>query len=93
MLQCLDNIGQKSHQQQIYGYHVKNKNQPNRLNKKNQTIFFIQTFKNIFVKSRIKNWSAASMSFFTLTLFNGTSTFVGYLMPKPFSKKNSSGTI
>ena len=25
-------------------------------------------------------------------LFNGISTFVGYLMPKPFSKKNS-GTI
>ena len=25
-------------------------------------------------------------------LFNGISTFVGYLMPKPFSK-NSSGTI
>ena len=25
--------------------------------------------------------------------FNGISTFVGYLMPKPFSKKNSSGTI
>ena len=26
-------------------------------------------------------------------LFNGISTFVGHLMPKPFSKKNSSGTI
>ena len=26
-------------------------------------------------------------------LFNGISNFVGYLMPKPFSKKNSSGTI
>ena len=25
--------------------------------------------------------------------FNGISTFVGYLMPKPFSSKNSSGTI
>ena len=25
--------------------------------------------------------------------FNGISTFVGYLMQKPFSKKNSSGTI
>ena len=25
--------------------------------------------------------------------FNGISTFVGYLMPKPFSKNNSSGTI
>ena len=27
------------------------------------------------------------------TLFNGISTFVGYLMPKPLSLKNSSGTI
>ena len=26
-------------------------------------------------------------------LFNGISTFVGYLMPKPFSLKNCSGTI
>ena len=26
-------------------------------------------------------------------LFNGISTFVGYLMPKPFSLKYSSGTI
>ena len=28
-----------------------------------------------------------------VSLFNGISTFVGYLMPKTFSKKNSSGTI
>ena len=28
-----------------------------------------------------------------VSLFNGISTVVGYLMPKPFSKKNSSGTI
>ena len=28
-----------------------------------------------------------------VSLFNGISTFVGYLMPKPFSEKNSSGTI
>ena len=26
-------------------------------------------------------------------LFNGISNFLGYLMPKPFSKKNSRGTI
>ena len=31
--------------------------------------------------------------FFGFFFFNGISTFVGYLMPKPFSKKNSSGTI
>ena len=28
-----------------------------------------------------------------VSLFNGISTFVGYLMPNPFSEKNSSGTI
>ena len=28
-----------------------------------------------------------------VSLFNGISTFAGYLMPKPFSEKNSSGTI
>ena len=28
-----------------------------------------------------------------VSLFNGISAFVGYLMPKPYSKKNSSGTI
>ena len=28
-----------------------------------------------------------------VSLFNGISTFAGYLTPKPFSKKNSSGTI
>ena len=27
------------------------------------------------------------------SLFNGISTFVGYLMPKPSSQKDSSGTI
>ena len=33
------------------------------------------------------------ISFGLVSLFNGISTFVGYLMPKPFSKKNSSGTF
>ena len=28
-----------------------------------------------------------------VSLFNAISTFVGYLMPKPFSSKNSRGTI
>ena len=28
-----------------------------------------------------------------VSLFNGISTFVGYLIPKRFSKKNSSDTI
>ena len=31
--------------------------------------------------------------FSLVSLFNGISTFVGYLMPKPLSQKNSSGTI
>ena len=30
---------------------------------------------------------------FLVSLFNGISTFVGYLMPKLFSQKNSSCTI
>ena len=28
-----------------------------------------------------------------VSLFNGISTFVGYLTPKPFPEKNSGGTI
>ena len=28
-----------------------------------------------------------------VSLFNGISIFVGYLMPRPFSEKNSSSTI
>ena len=31
--------------------------------------------------------------YFFIVLFNGTSTFVGYLMPKPSMEKDSSGTI
>ena len=31
--------------------------------------------------------------FWVFFYFYGISTFVGYLMPKPFSLKNSSGTI
>ena len=38
--------------------------------------------------------SLTYQNFFGLvSLFNGISTFVGYLMPKLFSEKNSSGTI
>ena len=33
------------------------------------------------------------MAFISVSLFNGISTFVGYLMPKPSSEKNSSGAI
>ena len=33
------------------------------------------------------------LRFTLLVLFNGVSTFLGYLMPKPPFKKNSSGTI
>ena len=31
--------------------------------------------------------------FALVSLFNDISTFAGYLMPKPFSHKNGSGTI
>ena len=44
-----------------------------------------------FTKKQKKNLSIYRSHF--VSLFNGISTFVGYLMPKPFSKKNSSGTI
>ena len=36
-------------------------------------------------------WSICALDLFSL--FNGILTFVGYLMPKPFSKKHSNGTI
>ena len=39
---------------------------------------------------RIEDLEIRLLSFF---VFNGISTFVGYLMPKPFSNNNSSGTI
>ena len=32
-------------------------------------------------------------TFGLVSLLNGISTFVGYLMPKPSFKKNSNGTI
>ena len=35
----------------------------------------------------------AKCSVSSVSLFNGISTFVGYLMPKPFSLKNSSSAI
>ena len=39
----------------------------------------------------LKNYvQRKSFGFF---IFDGISTFLGYLMPKPFSEKNSSGTI
>ena len=38
-------------------------------------------------------WMFCENRFVLVSLFNGISTFVGYLMPKPFSKNNSSGTI
>ena len=41
-----------------------------------------------------QNWANKEMVWFGLiSLFNGISTFVGYLMPKLFSLNNSSGTI
>ena len=43
---------------------------------------------------KARGLSASSLPLFGLvSLFNSISTFVGYLMLKPFSQKNSSGTI
>ena len=39
------------------------------------------------------NQALVSWLVYLVSLFNGILTFVGYLMPKPFSKKNSCGTI
>ena len=39
------------------------------------------------------NFSPGLVWFGLVSLFNGISTFMGYLMPKLFSEKNSSGTI
>ena len=41
------------------------------------------------------NWRArySHQKIDLVSLFNGISTFVGYLMPKSFSKKNSNDTI
>ena len=36
---------------------------------------------------------AMKVEFNLVSLFNGISTYIGYLMPKPSFKKNSSGTI
>ena len=41
----------------------------------------------LLLKFDIEGW------FGLVSLFNGILTFVAYLMPKPFSYKNSSGTI
>ena len=45
-----------------------------------KVLLFLQIYIYIYIYSLV-------------SLFNGISTFVGYLMPKPFSWKNSTGTI
>ena len=47
--------------------------------------------KGFFPSTFDYNWN--HLRFGLVSLFNGISTFVGYLMPKSFSWKNSSGTI
>ena len=44
-------------------------------------------------KSKLPSLETSLDSLVWFLCFNGISTFVGYLMPKPFSYKNSSGTI
>ena len=46
----------------------------------------------VFIVSPINKY-IPTFWFGLVSLFNGILTFVGHLMPKPFSKKNSSGTI
>ena len=46
------------------------------------------TLTNVSVKSYQHRFGSGLVS-----LFNGIPTFVGYLMPKPSSYKNGSGTI
>ena len=46
-------------------------------------------FRWFFLSEYCYDW----FQFGLVSLFNGISTVVGYLMPKPFSYKNSSGTI
>ena len=44
----------------------------------------------VLFKENVFSWYIGLVWFLC---FNGISTFVGYLMPKLFSSKNSSGTI
>ena len=53
----------------------------------NDTIIAVVKTLVTLARADIYDW------FGLVSLFNGISTFLGYLMPKPFSKKNSSGTI
>ena len=39
------------------------------------------------------NFQPLKETFFAFFVFYGISTFIGYLMPKPFLSKDSSGTI
>ena len=61
---------------------------------------YIYIFKNIFIFYP-PTWENTSDTLFlsaihlegSVSLFHAMSTFVGYLMPKPFSQKDCSGTI
>ena len=55
--------------------------------------FFFSQMEIYFSWYSILETSIGCFFFGLVSLFNGISTFVGYLMPKLFSEKNSSGTI
>ena len=50
-------------------------------------------FELAYIDMAIQYVNHADMKFGLVSLFNSILTFVGYLIPKLFSKKNSSGTI
>ena len=62
--------------------------------KNTQTLLYIYIYIYIYVCVCGGGWVFVCVVWFGLvSLFNGISTFVGYLMPKLFFQKNSSGTI
>ena len=53
-----------------------------------------QKFRNICIRTGLQCVYHMTETWFGLvSLFNGISTFLGYLIPKPSFEKNSSGTI
>ena len=74
---------------------LKNNNDKNQqVSSQNNTSNLKSAFNLVFVRSfSLINNSYEKIIVSLVSLFNGIPTFVGYLMPKPFSWKNSSGTI
>ena len=56
-------------------------------------IFFLQLTDDVLYNGSIVELIKILSLIDLVSLFNGISTFIGYLMPKPFFEKNSSGAI